>query len=299
MHKVGIVGAGFVGTACEIGFQHVAEINIYDKFKDTEPLQFVVDKSDILFICVPTPTDFETGKCDTSIVESVIQEIHEIADSPKCIVIKSTVPPKTTEKLQEKYDKHVFVFNPEFLTERNFIDDFKNQNRIILGCKYGRTNKDSPYRKLTSLYASFIAKQNQNSGIYFTKIIECTPDEAEMLKYISNTFLATKVAFFNEMFEICKASEIEYDNVTAMLGYDDRIGLGHTQVPGSDGQFGFSGKCFPKDLNALMFFAKENGVDPLIMESVWAKNLLIRDKHDWESIPGATTENMNFGDKKE
>lgn len=294
--KVGIVGAGFVGTACEIGFQNIADIKIYDKFKDTESLESVVDHADVIFVCVPTPTDFETGQCDVSIVRDVCMEIASLAQTTKCIVIKSTVPPKTTDMLQKLISKHVLVFNPEFLTEKNFIQDFKQQDRVILGFRDADNHKGSPFKKLLQLYSDFTAEQ-ANNDIPAAFIVECNTDEAEMLKYISNTFLATKVAFFNEMYEICKNSNIEYENVVAMLAYDDRIGMGHTQVPGPDGQFGFSGKCFPKDLNALMFFAKQNGVDPLILESVWSKNLLVREDHDWVKIPGASTENMNFGDK--
>jgi nucleotide sugar dehydrogenase len=295
-NKIGIVGAGFVGTACEVGFSHISESKIYDKYKDTESLQSVVEHADVIFICVPTPTDFETGQCDVSIVRDVCMEIASLADDTKCIVIKSTVPPQTTDMLQKLLPKHVLVFNPEFLTEKNFINDFKDQDRIILGTT-ALNRKTKAYNQLLKLYLDFkVNQEHYVAGMYETNIVECTSSEAEMLKYVSNTFLATKVAFFNEIYEICKNSEIKYDNVVQMLQYDSRIGTGHTKVPGPDGQFGFSGKCFPKDLNALMFFAKENGVDPLVLESVWSKNLLVRDDHDWVKIPGASTENMNFGD---
>lgn len=296
-NKIGIIGAGFVGSAHEIGFEHIAEIKIYDKYKPSESLESVVEHANILFVCVPTPTDFDTGECDTSIVENVIKEILLLSKNEKCIVIKSTVPPGTTKKIQERHNDHCIVFSPEFLTEKNFIDDFKNQDRIVLGSsKIG----SKEYRKLVSFYKEFIEKQDGFSeGMFAAILLECSSEEAEMFKYICNTFLATKVSFFNEIYEICKASNIDYNNTVAMLDYDNRIGLGHTKVPGPDGQFGFSGKCFPKDLNALMFFAKENGIDPLLLETVWSKNLLVRDKHDWLDIPGASTDNMKFGNKDE
>lgn len=296
-HNVGIVGIGFVGTACEIGFQHIANVRIYDKFKDTESLESVVENSDLIFVCVPTPTNFDTGQCDTSIVEDVCVQIAKISEKPKCIVIKSTVPPKTTDKLQTKLEEHTLVFNPEFLTEKNFIDDFKNQDRIVLGCCKTETKL---YKKLVDFYKEFIVKQEHYvAGMFETVLLECTCSEAEMFKYVCNAFLAAKVAFFNEIYEICKASNIDYDKTVNMLDYDSRIGKGHTKVPGLDGQFGFSGKCFPKDLNALKFFAQQHNVDPMILETVWYKNLLVREKHDWLDIPGASTENMTFGDKDE
>lgn len=288
-HKVGVIGVGFVGQAVVTGFETVlgdkVEVLEYDKYKDTESLQRVVDESDILFICLPTPMN-EDGSCNTSIIEEVVQEIYEIADEKKLLVIKSTVPPGTTEKLSEKYPKLDFCFNPEFLTQANFINDFINQDRIIIGIAYGKTMKGSPYRKLEKLYEDFIENQNRNiaGGLAKTKYIECQPQEAEMLKYVTNTFLATKVSFFNEMYEICQKAEIDFENIREMLQDDERIGSSHTKVPGPDGQFGFSGACFPKDINALIAYARKIGVDPLVLDSIWTKNLLVREVRDWESL---------------
>jgi len=282
MYKVGIIGLGFVGTAVETGLQSVAEIKIYDKYKPSDSLEDVVDSSDILFICLPTPMDPDTGECKTSIIESEIDNIVQIAEKRKTIVIKSTVPPGTTSRLNLKYDyKHFFVFNPEFLREKTFIEDFLNQDRIILGFEH-RRNYDT---KLENLYEAFIKTQKNPA-----KIIVCTSTTAEMAKYIGNCFLATKVMFFNEIHEICKAAGIDYEAVSALSTMDPRIGSSHIKVPGDKGLYGFGGSCFPKDMNALIFSAKQYDLDPMILDSVWTQNLLLRQEYDWETLAQVTGE---------
>lgn len=255
----------------------MVEVREYDKFKDTESLESVVNNSHILFLCLPTPMN-EDGSCNTSIIEEVVGEIIKVAKKKKCIVIKSTVPPGTTKAFQEKYlDKgHDFAFNPEFLMQATFIDDFINQDRVFLGW----TGKDpQSYELLNGLYEEFTLKQKIPA-----KIVNTTSKQAEMAKYIANSFLTTKVVFFNEMFQICNAAGIDYDKVIDLVKLDKRIGVSHMKVPGPDGQMGAGGPCFPKDTNAIIAFAKQIGVDPLVLEAVWTKNLLIREKHEWEEL---------------
>ena len=266
---------GWVGTAVESGFQPIAEIRCHDKYRDTESLNSVVNNSDILFLALPTPMA-EDGSCDISIVEEVSAKIDKVAKKRKTIVIKSTVPPGTTKMLSEKYKKHAWAFNPEFLTEKNFINDFLEQDRIILGTTELCDMED--VIKVINLYKDFITKQKVPASLY-----EVKSEVAEMLKYATNSFLATKVIFFNEIYEICKASNIDFNEVTGMMMIDKRIGQTHMAVP-NDGDFGFSKSCLPKDINGLISYAKQLGVDPLILESVWTKNLLVRKNHDWENL---------------
>ena len=276
--SIGIIGAGFVGTACETGFQCVKglEIRIHDKYKPSESMCDVVENSNIVFVCVPTPTDFSTGKCDTSIVESVVEEINNIALG-KSIVIKSTVPPGTTKKLADKYIDQNIVFNPEFLREKTFIQDFLEQDRIILGSTCSEVGYDNEVRYLCQ---AFIKTQKNPANVY---VVDSSV--AEMVKYMGNCMLASKVIFCNEMYEICKAAHIDYDMVSELVGYDKRIGFSHMNVPGSDGRHGFGGSCFSKDINGLICFAKSIGVDPLILETAWTKNLLVREEYEWEDLP--------------
>jgi UDPglucose 6-dehydrogenase len=141
--KIGIIGQGYVGTAIKIGFKEHYDIETYDKFDLTKStrstIKDIVDRTDIIFVCVPTPMR-KDGTCYTGIVEEVIREINETADG-QIIVIKSTVPPGTTDRINQEYTRSTVIFNPEFLTEANFLEDFKNQSRIILGTKVSFANE--------------------------------------------------------------------------------------------------------------------------------------------------------------
>ena len=107
-----------------------------------------------------------------------------------------------------------------------------------------------------------------------------------MVKYFLNSFLATKVSFANEMYQICEALDIDYDKVTEYAKYDERIGKSHLNVPGPDGDFGYGGHCFPKDVQALKSLANELGISPLILEAVNSKNNDVRKNRDWEKQKG-------------
>ena len=290
MHKVGCIGAGFVGTAVELGLESVAEIRIYDKYKDTESLYSVVNNSDVIFICVPTPMDSE-GYCDTSIVEEVCCEVSSNATSRKSIVIKSTVPPGTTQGISKYLQgKHGLMFNPEFLTEKNFLNDFLEQDRIFIGPADECAEED--VSKVTALYESFVATQKTPASI--NKLD--TAATAELLKYATNSFLATKVMFFNEIYDISNAVGVDFNSLTAAMKMDERIGKSHMAVPGPDGLRGFGSKCLPKDISALIELAGDFDLNPMVLDTVWSKNLLIREKYDWEDIKGATTD-CAFGDE--
>jgi UDPglucose 6-dehydrogenase len=240
-----------------------------------------------VFVCVPTPMK-ENGLCDLSIVESVIAEADAAVPeyqkwdeeqspknvgpwAPRVLVIKSTVPPGTTERFNAKYKNVIICFNPEFLTERTSIDDFKNQDRIILGGPHEGT------AVLKQLY------QKTYPNVPTTKTSSTI---AEMIKYVTNCFLATKVSFANEVRQVCKALQIDYDKVIEYATKDKRLGLSHWAVPGHDGHFGFGGSCFPKDLNALRTLAKTLGVDTKVLDAIWAKNLEVRPERDWEELKG-------------
>ena len=276
--KLGIIGNGFVGSAIMHGFiLHVDDIMIYDKDKkrSTHSMEDLVIKSDVIFICVPTPM-FESGECDLSIVNSVVSELaeYECIDS-KVVVIKSTVVPGTTEKLANDYPNMNFVFNPEFLTERKARLDFINTSRIVLG-----SNKAIANSKVEDLY---------RKRFPYTKIIKTDFGTAQLIKYMANCFFATKVSFMNEMHQICEAIDGDWDRALEGFISDGRIGNSHVDVPGHDGDFGFGGKCFPKDLNAMIKRAEALGVSPDVMKGAWEKNKQVRKDLDWYDIPGAVS----------
>jgi len=266
---IGVIGQGYVGTAIKLGFQEHYKVLTYDKFdlaKSTHSkISDLVEETKIIFVCVPTPMR-KDGTCYTGIVEEVIREINETADD-HIVVIKSTVPPGTTDRFNHEFSNVTVIFNPEFLTEENFLDDFKNQNRIILGGSRKGTNK------LRQIYSKVFPK---------AVIVKTGDKHAEMVKYFTNTFLATKVSFANEMYNICEQIGIDYDKVVEYAIYDERLGKSHWAVPGPDGDFGFGGHCFPKDLSAIINKFDTYG----LLESVEDVNNQVRENRDWEHMVG-------------
>ena len=187
------------------------------------------------------------------------------------VVIKSTVPPGTTEQLNNRYENINVIFSPEFLTEANHIEDFKNQTRIILGGPRPYTTKTK-----TMLRKAFPR----------IPIVKTGYKTAEMVKYFLNNFLTVKVAFANEMYQICSELNIDYDKVTEYALYDRRVGPTHLAVPGPDGQFGYGGHCFPKDIAAMIHLAETIGVEPEMLKSAQSKNEKVRENKDWLEMEG-------------
>jgi UDPglucose 6-dehydrogenase len=270
---IGIVGQGYVGTAIKVGFEPHYKVETYDKHidsKSTCSLSKLVVKSDVIFVCVPTPMN-QDGTCHTDIVESVVKEIDEITSVSSSIkptiVIKSTVPPGTTDMLHKKYKNIDVIFNPEFLTEINFIEDFKNQSRIILG----------GIRRGTSLLRQVYSKVFPHATI-----VKTNAKYAETVKYFINCFLGTKVSFANEMKMLCDEIDIDYDKVVEYATYDERLGKSHWAVPGPDGELGFGGHCLPKDISAIV-----NGYDDMkLLQAVLKVNDKVRKNRDWEDMKG-------------
>ncbi len=271
--KIGIVGQGYVGTAIKGGFEKHYELETYDKFstsKSTCNLFDLVAECEVIFVCVPTPMN-EDGSCHTDIVESVVEEIDKWVSSyhkdiEPTVVIKSTISPGTTDRLHKKYKNINVIFNPEFLTESNFLEDFKNQTRIILGGTRKGTN---------------ILRQVYSKVFPHATIVKTGSKTAEMVKYFVNCFLATKVSFANEMKQICDKIGIDYDKVVEYATYDERLGKSHWAVPGPDGDFGFGGHCLPKDVSAIV-----SEFDSELLKSVLEVNDKVRKNRDWEDMKG-------------
>lgn len=246
--KIGIVGRGFVGNAMYENFKGKFEVQSFDlvpEKSDTDSLASLVNWADVIFVCVPTPMS-EDGSCDTAMVESVVLATS-VVSKEKIVVIKSTVPPGTTAKLGKEYGIKT-AFNPEFLTEANAIMDFKFQPLIVVGADDEETSK-----KVWEVYYSYISQNH-----YMPQMKSCTTAEAEMFKYLTNSFLATKVIFANEIKKLCDKVGIEYNNVADIAKLDSRLGKTHWKVPGPDGKLGYGGSCFPKDVNALLHYADMN-----------------------------------------
>ncbi|MDC0540067.1 hypothetical protein OAO15_01000 [bacterium] len=271
---IGIIGQGFVGNAVYQKFKNYFDVLTYDLDKSKCNSTF----SDLLmcntiFLCLPTPMN-KDGSCNVDIVQKQLSEIDLIADNQetkKTIVIKSTVSPGTTARWNSLYQSLDIVFNPEFLTERNAIEDFNNQDRIILGGPRPATTE------LRRLYSKVFPKAH---------IIKTGSTHAELVKYFTNCFLATKVAFANEMYQLVTALNHDYDKVVEYATMDKRLGNSHWAVPGPDGDFGFGGHCFPKDLQALLFLTENLDTENNVLYAVQETNNNVRKNRDWEKMKG-------------
>ena len=273
IQSVGIIGQGFVGSALRSTFENYYNVYTYDKFQANKSthktIQALSRACEIIFICVPTPMN-KDGSCDISIVTDVVKAACSTGRK-NIIAIKSTVPPNTTKSLQDLCQDSHIVFNPEFLLERNAEEDFKNTTRVILG---------GP-RPATTLLKQFYSRIFPDADI-----VKTDSTIAEMIKYLTNTFLAVKVSFANEIYAICESLGIDYDKVLEYSLYDERLGRSHWSVPGPDGHYGFGGSCFPKDLNALMHLTHSLCIQANTISGAWNTNLMVRPEKDWESLKG-------------
>jgi len=232
--------------------------------------------SKVYFVCLPTPM-YDDGSADLSIVEGALKELSTVPGE-RIAVVKSTVPPGSVESWNKKFSETglKIVFNPEFLTERTALDDMRNQDRIILG---------GPRPWINTVKEIFRA------AFPNAKMIKTSSTTAEMVKYLTNNFLTVKVSFANEMHQICQALDsvglnVDYDKVVEYASHDPRIGSSHWNVPGPDGQNGYGGSCFPKDINAMISVAKSLNVNPIVLKAAWEKNLEVRPEKDWEKLVG-------------
>jgi UDPglucose 6-dehydrogenase len=258
--KVGIVGMGFVGGAIDKamrqGFCSVVAVD--------PPKGYLNTYRDLLecegvFVCVPSPQD-DDGTCDTSILEDVLANLNKI-NYQGVIISKCTAPPDVYERLNNLYPN--LVHAPEFLTAANANRDYANAKWSIIGgsiCAYRHE-------------AERIIKLTQ-SGLEIIKF--CSIGDAALAKYAINSFLATKVIFMNELYQLAEKAGLNYDVVTNLIKQDDRIGDSHMRVPGTDGSLGFGGYCFPKDTSALLKYAEQVKAPLNVLESAVKKNTLLR-----------------------
>jgi UDPglucose 6-dehydrogenase len=271
--NLGIIGGGFVGQAAKI-FGHRSSVNC--KVYDIDPskchpegtsLEDLKD-CDLIFICLPTPMNPETGECYTGLIEKCLCKVRETLGENIDIVIRSTVPVGFSQK-------HKCHFMPEFLTEKNWKEDTMNCKEWFIGVDDNSNNVINKFCKLFD--TSF-------PGVVLSIVNTST---AEAIKYFRNCFLATKVSFCNEFETFCKVKNINYDIVRGYGTNDPRIGSSHSNVPGHDGKRGFGGTCFPKDMASLEFQMKEAGVESKIISAANERNYSIdRKEQDWNLDKG-------------
>lgn len=273
--NIGIVGFGFLGRALAHGFYLHTDIKIYDKYDNTyDTLEETVNRSEFIFVGVPTPMH-DDGSQDLSSMDDAVKSVVEVADMRKIIVLRSTVIPGTTGAYAMKYPDHDFVFQPEFLTERQSKLDFINAARFVFGGPKPIT------LKLEELY---------RIRFTHTPIYHTTWGAAEVLKYMNNCFFAVKVSFLNEMYEIAEHIGVSYAELRDMWLADCRIGNSHTDVPGHDGHRGYGGKCFPKDIKAFIKWGDDRDLHLDMCKAADEVNTRVRDFEDWKHIKGATSD---------
>lgn len=267
---IGIIGNGFVGQATKIFENEKHKFLIYDiDSSKCEPknlrLEDMLDCK-IIFICVPTPMNPD-GSCCTRIVENVINDLREIKFK-NYIVVRSTVTPGFCQANNVN-------FMPEFLTEKNWRDDFYNCENWIVG-KY---DLDNDY------FQDLLNQAMYDKKIKYNKMIVVSPTEGEMIKYTRNAFLATKISFFNEIEEICRNNYLNYNVIQHCTTLDNRICESHSMVPGYDGKRGFGGTCLPKDISSLRHFMKNKlGLSSYIIDAVCRRNdEKDRPEKDWHN----------------
>lgn len=273
--KIGIIGNGFVGKATYQLKCKDIEILCYDKNpKLCNPINTkLIDLllCEIIFVSVPTPMN-KDGSCYLDIVKSVLDDLKNINYS-NFIVLRSTVPVGTCNNLK-------CYFMPEFLTEKNYLNDFINNKNWI----FGIFDNNLKFQKLIKDLFYFAKKNNR---IKFDDIIFVSNNEAEMIKMFKNSFLATKISFCNEVYQFCQIKDIDYNIIKKYTTDDIRIGESHTNVPGHDGKKGFGGTCFPKDTASLKYEMIKSGMKPFILEAIINRNELIdRPDKDWNNNIG-------------
>jgi len=260
MKKIGVIGCGFVGSAVVEAFKVDHRVMVVDpaKFPKVQIGTLNEWEPDVVFICVPTPEGLD-GAVDGSIVRQVLRDL----EPGPLVVVKSTITPEYL--IAQNMHKRI-VFNPEFLTQRKASDDFLNPPFMIYGGDYEN-----------SIEVHDIFMESRVNMPEMEHVAFCDIASACFVKYTLNCYLAMKVTFMNEIYQLHKMHcSTSWDEFRSMLTLDPRMGKSHLQVPGPDGEFGFGGACFPKDTQAFAAFARQNGKYLCLIESAIRLNHITR-----------------------
>tara|TARA_S200000501_G_scaffold85996_1_gene78775 strand:+ start:5976 stop:6824 length:849 start_codon:yes stop_codon:yes gene_type:complete len=263
--KVGIIGYGFVGKALNSAFNKNIDVIKIDPILKTKIKDLKDFNPNLIFICVPTPMNND-GSQNTEIVSEVLTELRESKIS-SFVALKSTIHPGNIKKIQNLYPK--FILNPEFLREKHAELDFINSDLIVFG-----GDKD-----VSKIFSDFYSRHTKCicDDHFFTDLAT-----ASLIKYTINSFLATKVTFFNEINNLFNLQQTDenWDNFIAAISRDKRMGGSHMSVPGPDGRYGFGGACFPKDTSAILRYAKDMNCELNLIETTIKINNKIRESYD-------------------
>lgn len=253
--EIGICGYGIVGEAIGEYFKNRI---IYDKYKKIGDLNDLL-RCNIIYLALPTNEN--KGSYDMSEIEEICEKLKE-KNYKGNIILKSTVEPNTTEYLSEKYDLSI-SHNPEFLSEKTAINDYKNQDHIVIGFTM-KSKKE--------LIQDFFIKSFPNCKNFTF----CTSKESELMKLVVNGFYATKIQYFTEIFLLCNHYSINYETIREMILKNGWINPMHTVIPGHDNKLSYGGKCLPKDISVLNNILKNNNIPHGVIDIVINENKLLR-----------------------
>lgn len=247
--KLGVIGIGMVGTPLARFFADIAghrrgkDLFLYD-IDPVKRCSDDINNAEIIFLCVPSPR-LPRGNADLSCLDKAICTLED----GKIVVIKSTVPPGTTEHFQKQFPQHRLLFNPEFLTEQLAWENTLCPDRQMVG--YTRESKDVAKTVLSCLPRALLSAPSRG--------FEITATEAELIKYAANIFLARKVTFANAVFDLASRHGADYEHIRKGIASDSRIGPSHLDVF-HGGYRGYGGYCFIKDTDALIAHARDVGL---------------------------------------
>ena len=253
--RIGIIGLGTVGKAIQRGFEGHHEIFIHDPDLGTK-LADVTDNCDAAYIAVPTPTDDETGRCDTSIVRSVLEALPDGFS----VVIKSTVIPGTSQDFHDEFPGLRIACSPEFIRAESADEDFKNQEILVVGTHHEDL-------------ANLVLKHHNDSGILLEgDFFHVSPTEAEIVKYAKNSFYAMKVIFGNHFQRLANNLEQDWGVVKRIITHPQERGIVDSHLDEIEGKMGFGGSCLPKDTIAIRAKFEELGLGAGLLDSVLSDN---------------------------
>jgi len=254
--KIGLVGLGYVGSAVAHTHRNHTLIIRDPKLGEESATINEIKTCDAVYICVPTPM-LDNGRCDDSYIKYVLKELDGYN---KLIICKSTVPPGVYVQLQDTYPN--IVHAPEFLTAANAIQDYETSTWVLIGGHIEFCQQAKSVIKASTIQAS---------NYHITDIAT-----ASLFKYMANSFMATKVTFMNDMYHLANSVGINWLEIKEIAKNDSRLGTSHWDVPGPDGQFGYGGSCFPKDVSAIIEHGIDLGTPQRLLESVKSLNKIYR-----------------------
>ena len=246
--KIGILGLGYVGSAVAHTHRNQTLIIRDPKLGDKSASIDEIKSCDAVYFCVPTPMA-EDGRCDDTYVRSVLDDLEGY---DKVIIGKSTVPPGVYQGLQKQYPN--LVHAPEFLTAANATIDYETSTWVLVGGQDHWVDNAIEVISSSTIAATHYHKTNIGT--------------ASLFKYIANSFMATKVTFMNDIYHLANHLGIEWKEIKEIAKNDSRLGNTHWDVPGPDGEFGFGGACFPKDVAAIVEHGLELGIHLELLDRV-------------------------------